>query len=303
MDDLAQASLFFGYYHAKESIPDRNGTTANLTAAEFAFAMRSFAAFEYEDNNGVPGFQNDTSDSISGIYDLSDIRTPWKPMDIVSQDVVFNGTTFKVFTVTIQTLDEVFLMRFTAVGYDTVVEGVHITPTTIKVDLEVRWFTALNVPAVWTTGPSDAATYPTAHVGIFNAFAAAAGQFSKTTDPATSKPGIQFAAGNYTGFFEWEPKANVTVSGVEVEGFVYGSIQTINDTSVNASFAEEWILQAGFFSFEADRPQLVSWDPEFGAVIDKTVVTTTNSSAMKVASPMMTVFVAVVALFLFISNM
>jgi hypothetical protein len=44
----------------------------------------------------------------------------------------------------------------------------------------------------------------------------------------------------------------------------------------------------------ANDPVPVSWDPEFGAKIEKTVVTT--SSAMRVGSSMMTVFVAIVAL-------
>jgi len=309
MDDFAQASLFFGYYHAHGTVPDRNGSSSNFAAAAFAFAARAFLAFEYMEVNGNPGFQNGTTDYPTGYYDLSSIFLGWKPMDIVTQNVTFNGTNFNVFVVTIQSLDDVFLMRFIAVGYDTVVEGVHITPTTIKVDVELRWFNPLHVPALWTTGPSNATLFPHANVGMFFAFAAAAGQFQETQDPNNNnKPGLQVASGNYTGFFSWEPKANVTIAGVEAEGYVYGSIQTVNDTNVNASFAVEWVLQAGFFSFQGDRPEVVSWDPEFGANILTTPTGTTSTGSLhsgstKVGNSVMLVFFAVVALLLFVSNM
>jgi len=216
-------------------------------------------------------------------------------MEVTTSNSTVNGTEFTTFIVTIQTTDEVFLMRFVCVGYSTEVEGQKITPTSIKVDFEIQWFNnPLHVPALWTTGPSDAATYPDAQVGMFSVFAAAAGEFSKTTDPNTNKPGLQFAAGGYVGFFQWETQANVTVGGVEAAGGVVGTIQTVNDSSVNASFAAEWIVQACYFSFEAFRPSDVSWDPVFGAQV--AAPASNPSPAVKIETSFITIFCAIIVL-------
>jgi len=297
LSDLFQTALLFAYYHVDGQLPTGNGTgLTNVNAAAFAFALRVFGIFEFVDGNGQPGFQNGTADILTGFYDLSSAFLQWKPMDIERSNVTVNGTTFNVFTITIETLDNVFLLRFIACGYPVQVEGVKINPESIKVDLQVNYF---NNPlytgqTLFATGPSPAVLAPTAQVGLFMAMAAAAETIHTSTNPATQNPVVNFQAGGYTGFFEWAPNANVTVQGYEAEGAVIETLQAVNNSDVQAAFEAGWIIQIMYFVFSGARPDSVAWDPTLGTKM-VTPSTTGGFSNSASASPIQ--FVVVYACF------
>jgi len=299
LDDLLQTTLIFGYYHAQGDVPtDQSGVT-NFNEAGFAFALSVFGVFEFVDNNGQPGFQNGTTDEITGYYDLTSIFLEWQPMEIDSSNVTVNGTTFQIFIITIQTLDEVFLLRFVAVGYPSEVEGIKISPTSVKVDFEINWFNndLFTGATAWSTGPSTVAN---AQVGAALVFAAEAGEVSTTPASGNTKPGLQFDAGDYIGYFEWEPQANVTVDGVEAEYGVVGTIETTSNTSMNASFAFDWVVSAGYFTFDAIRPTTVAWDPEFGTEL---VTVDTNSSFAVKIDASLTFYIAILVVVMMFINL
>jgi len=137
-----QTSLVFGYVHGEASVTQPTSSTnatADVQASLFAFALRFFKVFEYTEVNNQPGYQ--VGDFPTGDYDLSSPFLQWKPMQIDTQNVTAaDGTKHTIFVVSIQTMDEVFYLRFTAVGHPASVNGVKISPDSVKVDISIKWF-------------------------------------------------------------------------------------------------------------------------------------------------------------------
>jgi len=289
---LLQTSLAFGYFHAQSEVTNTTNGGSAVTASAFAFLLRMFTVFEFDDNNGVDGYQNGTSDSINGHYDLSSFFLEWKPL-VVNHSMVTDasGNQFKVWFITAQTLDEVFLIRFTVAGTPLSVGGVHITPDSVKVDFQVNWFTDMHVPALWTTGPSTAAAHPNAKVGVAMAMAALAEKAASQTDgTGDEQPQVTFATAGYVGFFNWTSTADVVVQGVEAARAVNADVQETDDPNFTGAFKAGWIIRAMWFSFEGTRPASVAWDPQVGSNIDY------NSSA----SSNVVIFALIALLLLFV---
>jgi len=267
MDLFNQSTLRFEYFESDAYKDSHNRTFTNGSAFQFLF--RSFAVFEYIERNNQTGFQNDTEDLITGVYDLSSPYLPCKDLVWESQNFTVNGTEVSVWYVTAETQDSVFTMRFIVAGTNVEVEGVTLTSSTSKIDVDIKWFTDDHVKANWTDGPSH---FPEAHVGLLSVFAAAVAeaQFdSDATSPLNnSNPTVSFADAGYVGFFSYETQADTVVNGVQGAGFVHAEINEASEGSIiSESFSEEFIIRILWFSFDGVRPSEVSWDPEFGAVI------------------------------------
>jgi len=266
MSTVFQSTIEFLYYHADADIPANGGNITDYSATAFAFALRNFMVFEYVEGNGINGFQNGTNDNITGYYNLSSIDLPWNDLIInESQITGSDGNTYKMWFVTAQTTDEVFLIRFLVSGAPVQVGNVKLTPDSIKIDFVIRWFTDLHVPALWTTGPSN---FANAQVGLLTGLAADAFGVNSTNGNETSNPSLTFGSSAAAGFFSYETKANVTITGEVAEGTVHAEVDTPNDPSTTAAFQAGWIIRVMWFSFEGYRPSEVVWDPEFGSTID-----------------------------------
>jgi len=269
--DFNETALYFGYFHAVAQFESGKGNNTNdslssLAEAAFAVVLRSYICFEYVDNNGIPGFQTNTSDQMTGYYDLSTLALEWAPMQIDSFNVTDDaGHTFKVFAVTIQTMDEVFLMRFITADTEIKVGNTTIDSNTMKIDFEIRWFTPLHVKAPWTTGPSNATLYPNAEVGlaVFVQAVYTSVSLNKTGFNASNngQASVSLSAGGVTGEFAWETKAGITIQGEYGATAVHANIAGAgSEISENVIATEELIL----FSFNGSRPSLVLWDPTLG---------------------------------------
>jgi hypothetical protein len=117
MTDYEQASVFFGYFKDVAHAPtDAEKNISSVDAAAFAFILRSLLVFEYNEGNGVNGFQNNTADNITGGYDLSSPYLPWKDITVSSQNISDSNGNTRVFFITMETQDEVFRMDFTIAG-------------------------------------------------------------------------------------------------------------------------------------------------------------------------------------------
>jgi len=310
-----QSTVAFAYFHEEailSNISNPNSLEA-IAEAAFAFYIRAYVAFEYEENNGISGYQPNTTDAFTGYYDLSSLDLPWKIMDIEGYNLTDSSTgqTVTVWSIIMQTLDEVFLMRFTVVGAKSTVSGVQIDADTMKIDFEIRWFTELHVAAAWTTGPSNPTTYPHAQAGLaIVAVAAAEEAFANTTAGNNdNNPQLALQVGEYAGVFSWEPSASVTIQGAEVEKVVYAEVQdSAGSYEVGAAYEARLIL----FTFEGSRPSLVSWDPEVSAKVpgddsaSSTTATTTTASttegeksndAMNIVPAIATLIVLIAILF------
>jgi len=278
----SQLALAFGYFHAEGQVPNNANDTSGgeVSASAFAFLLRAFAVVEFDDNNGVAGYQKDSNDTVNGVYDLSHPLLQWKPL-VANKSEVTNsdGQTFKVWYITAETVDEVFYIRFIVAGTPLSVSGVHITPDGCKVDFAIRWFTEKHVRAFWTPGPSPAIAHPNAQVGLVSAMAALAETADAKSGTTDANPQVQFGAAGNVGYFSWAPNADVVVQGVEASRGVFADVVVNNnDANINAAFKAGWIIRVLYFSFDGKRPSEVSWDPEFGSQIDYTSTASSSTT-------------------------
>jgi len=266
---LGSTSMYFAYYSAEATL-NANGDPKTVAAAAFAFALQSYAAFEFEDRDGVPGFQFTNAsnrDILTGFYNLSSPLLAWKPISVNETTVTGPQGDFKVHTFTAETLDEVFLLRLVVTGNPIMVNGVRISPDQIKVDFAIRWFdNPKHVLAPWTLGFSNSTT---ANVGMFALYAAAAAAVGVVNGDANNSPALQVKSGAFVGAFSWAPTANSMVQGVEANAVVRADFIDLNSNpDVKAAFIAGWTIKFVAFTFNASRPTEVLWDPVFGASID-----------------------------------
>jgi len=299
MTNILQTSLAFAYFHAQSQVPTQSNPTidAQAAAAAFLIAARFFTIFEYSEGNGVPGFQLNSADNITRGYDLSHKDLQWKP--ITSDTTVLQdstGASFKVYTIGMETVDEVFFLKFVVTERPVTVDGNRVNSDKVKVDFAIRWFNnSKHVPTNWTSGPSDVATAPNAHVGILAVTAAVAGAAAAKDGTTTQDPSLVIAAGAYAGFFSWKPNADVTIAGATAAKAVYSHIvDTSSDPNVQAAFAAGWVVRVLLFSFEGNRPDEVYWDPTFGTNIDYSML---DSPAMSLSFQYIVLLLALLFLF------
>jgi len=274
----SNAAIYFGYYHRVADLPTNDNNVSAISSSAFAFVLETFRIFEYDNKNGQPGFQNDTADVITGAYNPYHPLLPWKEITFNSQNVTTNGITTEVHQITLETQDEVFKATLTIAGNPIKTENISITPTSMKIDYTISWFTNLHVQAEWTTGPSNAITHPNAQVGMINIVAAGFAH-TVTARSKTGTVGVGLGgSGGVNAFYDWE--SDILVNGsLKVGGVLYYSENiTIGSTHSSTDIAATWGATAVIFSFEGARPEEVFWDPQFGAEIDYDTVDQESSS-------------------------
>jgi len=268
----------------------------NKNASLLGFALKAINVFEYNEVNGVRGYQ--VGDKITGSYDLS--AASFDAIEIQSFDITSSvtGQENTLWKVTAQTSDEVFAVSITFAGIPIMVGDTRLSPDSMKIDVAIKWFTSEHVPASWTTGPSDAATYPHANVAVTIAAAASTSHsyFAETTPALNStNPSVNFNGSDVNGFFSWEPTAFLN----------HGQSQTVviasfgDATSYKSEFSAGYEVAAAFFSFPGDRPAYVLWDPEFGSAPAPTTTkasTTTTTSSVDNSSSVLYPIIALIAL-------
>jgi len=225
---------------------------------------------------------------MTGYYDLSTLALEWAPMQIDSFNVTDDaGHTFKVFAITIQTRDQVFLMRFLTAETEVKVGNISIDSNTMKIDFEIRWFTPLHVQAPWTTGPSNATLYPNAEVGlaVFVEAVYTSVSFNKTgyNSSNNGQSSVSLAAGGVTGEFSWVTKAATTIQGEFAVAAVH-----VNIAGAGSQITENMIAEAELllFSFNGSRPSLVVWDPTLGGKPTPNATATTGMPPMDMTTAM-----------------
>jgi len=271
VSDLLEAALQFNYFTAS-GIPNmpsgNNMSPSTITGAFMSLGFRAFAVFEFVNNDGVPGFQETTganADTITGTYDLSSPLLQWNPIVVTTAVVAGPNGNFNATTITASTVDNVFLMRFVYAGNPALVNGqTTITPNQVKVDFEIQWFNnPLNVPSLFSTGPSSNATHPNAQVGLLTVTAASTGAFSQVN--GTNTVSLMFSVANFSSSFSYANGVTVYDSGIQTTGQVYVHVQdTTKNNLVDLTWTANWLTKIGFFSFSPIRPSKVVWDPVAG---------------------------------------
>jgi len=290
LNTLGETTLQFNYFAESQNVRSNgNPGPKNTQSTQFAIAFRAFNVFEFDNNDGVVGFQETNGankDVVTGFSDLSNLFLKWKP--IVLQQEVINGN--NVTTVTAQTLDEVFLIKLVFSGKPTQVGSVQITPNQVKVDFQIKWFNnPLNVKSFWSTGPSNATAHPNAQVGLFAVTAAEDATFSHVNGTDTAS--ITFKKSNFTGSFQYANNVTVTVDGVEIDAQVHvHDADVTNNQNVQMDWVSDWAYKITFFSFDAVRPSLVYWDPILGADGQTATPNTPTAGAEKMSLAVILLF-------------
>jgi len=279
LNTLGETTLQFNYFTDSKGVrSNANPGPKNTQATQFSIAWRAYNVFEFDNNDGVPGFQETNGpnkDVVTGFSDLGNIFLKWNPL-VLQQEVV-NGV--NVTTVTAQTADNVFLIKLVFTGTAAQVGTVAITPNQVKVDFVIRWFNnPLNVKSLWSTGPSNATVHPNAQVGLFAVTAAEDATFSHIN--GTNQASIQFKKSNFTGSFQYANNVTVDVNGVEVDAVVHvHDADVTNNQNVQMDWVADWAFKITFFTFEAARPSQVYWDPALGQESQSASGTTTSGAA------------------------
>jgi len=267
--NINQSSLLFAYYHAQGDVPSGNGNSSGIQngqASAFAFALRTFAVFEYDDRDGIQGFNPGGLDLLTGWYDLSHVNVTWKDFNITSATITQGSTTFQYHTIEMQTMDNVFLLRFHVATVPVQIGQTVITPNSIKIDLELQWFNnPLNVKTSYSTGQSNAAAFPNARTGVIAFTAAAAGTVTYSKQAGNTNSQVSIVAGNVNGYFNWSNSANtVAANGVQSSGVIAVEYQ---NATISAQATLSWVVSLFTFTFDVVRPTNVEWDPLMGADI------------------------------------
>jgi len=274
IDLVGQTTVQFNYFHAMTNL--KNGQTQAgptiANAADSSMAFRAFAVFEYDNKDGVPGFQETTgqnADVVTGLYDLSNFNINWN--NFVFSTTIVNGV--NITSVTASTSDNVFSMKVTFSGNPIQIVNqaanaqTIITPMQIKVDFTIQWFNnSKNVKSLFNTGPSDPLLHPNASVGLATITAASSGMF--TSQNGTKGASFTFATSNFTTAFTYANNVVVIYNGIQATETVKVQIvtQSINPTyqGYMNSWIGQWTEKIGFFSWTLPRPTLVFWDPIVG---------------------------------------
>jgi hypothetical protein len=295
---LGETTLQFNYYTSSQNVrSNTNPGPQNTASTQFAIAFRAFNVFEFDNNDGVPGFQETTGpnhDVITGLYDLSSTFLQWNPL-VIQQEVINGQNTT---TVTAETADNVFLVKLVFTGQPLKLGSAQITPNQVKVDFAIRWFNnSLNVKSLFSTGPSNATAHPNAEVGLFAVTAAENSYFSNSN--GTNLASLVFKTSNFSAAFQYANNVTVDVNGIEKDAQVHVHLQDATSQNVPMDWTATWTYKISFFSFDAVRPSYVYWDPILGADDGTTTPTTTPTTHTSDAQSVSIALFVVLALLFF----
>jgi hypothetical protein len=282
---LGETTIQFNYYTSSQDVrSNTNPGPQNTASTQFAIAFRAFDVFEYDNNDGVPGFQETTGpnkDVITGLYDLSNANLPWKPIVVAQQ--VNNGQNVTTFTA--QTQDNVFLIQLVFASQTLQVGSAQITPNQVKVDFAIRWFNnSLNVKSQFSTGPSNVTLHPNAQVGLFGVTAAQDSSFSHDHTNSSNVDSLTFRTSNFSAAFQYDNNVTAEVNGIQRQGQVHVHLEGSTNQSAPLDWVSTWTSRITFFSFDAIRPSLVYWDPIVGAASDQTGSTSSPATGSGVTA-------------------
>jgi len=306
---------------------DGNVSFAGAEAGFLGFAARAFGIVEYEDTNGLPGFQ--LNDTVLGGYDLTSpyniLGSQWCNIDVsVFNYTDVNDVVLKVRSASVITIDGVFGFRVTSVGKYATIDGVKVDPNTIKIDFLINFYNnSCFLPGesyAKGASPSDPTAHPEAKIALITGFAAVAaagavGTFKTITQDPTGNTGAGVAYGVSAGasgaaaalysYFTYKQNANITIiGGAFAEAAVVATKTALGDPTgkgfwnvaqalSTAAYAKWGTVDLAVFSFESIRPNRVYWDPSAGGNTPVSNFAGTYSSSIL----LMAIFAVLFALF------
>jgi len=273
--NFLQATVFVSYFTSSASAQLPISTTSpatniDFTAASFALGVRYLALFEFLDNNGVAGYQRNSTDQIVSTYDLSSASVQWLSLAVPSRPAIFDpvtGQLIEVWSCLMQTFDGVFTLRVTGSGRPLGLgAGIRnrIDSASLKLDLQIQYYNYANASSQQTS------------IGLFAALigrigaAGTAGSFDSANSSDPNNPsfaGASFRSGSTSLIHAHNTTASIfDSSSVETASSVYFDSWTDPDASQTTVAGGAWTLKVAAYSFSGVRPNTVFWDPTLNAI-------------------------------------
>lgn len=245
----------------------------SVTASAFASTVAFQSIVEFEDLNGNGVYDHQT-DLLVSDYDFltpSPAEQPlWGPMNLETRDLG-NGVSARVLNITTQ--DGVFSLEYAVSDSDN-------DPSTARTEISVQ---IKNFPYQSTTGASRLALMTYLGAAKAGASITANGKGAKVSS-TSSDAQVILTSGGLSGYYGWVETATATLTSgltrsVRVLSSGWRDIGSVEEEGLKLSIASiallgntggtgDVALQAAYFSFDAERPEYIYWDPElvFGGV-------------------------------------
>jgi len=233
---------------------------------------------EYEEINGVPGFQqpgfnvpDDFAQGADTYYGVYGNNATQFVISVGSVQIDSNDATFDALEITFSTPDNVFNYSVVAAGRTyTTPGGVTLNENTFKLSFNINFGNY--------AGFND---HPTSKLTMVLLVASTAGnsQNFNSSEPLQTSLNLQ-GAGGYIGFMTFEKQAAL-ITPEEATSSCDIIFQYVpNNLAFNtSSLPAGWSGSVIFLNFDAIHPAFISYDPEIGATLPQTSPTTSTSSS------------------------
>ncbi|EGG14535.1 putative transmembrane protein [Cavenderia fasciculata] len=269
---------FITYTQAYASGSGSATTTGGATGSVAAFAAiyKLFALAEYEETNGEDGFQIG-EDKLEGWLLLGNPSYKFSKQETDLKATLSNGTeiNFKAYNVLADS--GLVALRFTVSDAPVEIEGTTISSETSKIDIEINGYfdSSVNKPTIlcssadpmFSCGSTGPSTNPNSRVALISAYVSANVDASFNSNV---QGGI-ISGGAVQGKFEFVTTVDTQINGTagtanvitNAQGFAQGDAPDFLvkfDATANIGLAGQFLVQ----TFDAVRPDTITWDPSVG---------------------------------------
>jgi len=228
-----------------------DSSVSDILNAYHAFGARFIALVEYEESNGIPGFQ--VNDTIQSTYSLKNAN--WNPISYTYVDVSNDS---RVYVVTISTTDGVFLLRLFYAGHGAYVDHHLLSGDNIKFSLHINYYNY-----------SGASSSNTSKIGLITIHACIDDKLNAIVDRDSSTAGLDHTnnATGVRGFYDWDKSINETSYSTQHSRTVITDFAfTYTSPAVYADWTGQIVVRVTLHTLglESARPLNLVWDPSVG---------------------------------------
>jgi len=262
LSNFFQATMDVQYYTLAAETTN-NGDVDYLAAAAFAFGLRFYGIVEFVESGQTPGYQTN-QDTTVAYYNFNRYWI-WKPLK--HERITVGTTTVDVFVM--ETRDGIFRVRLAFAGKPINIGTKSLDPQSFKFDVEIQ--TIDNGTTIYNY------SNPNSRLALAVVVVAAVARTVRTSGVDNSSNSLDLNGNVQTGSFTWDTQVNGTdINGKTTFFDVEHNYENVY-TDTNVTLDEGFSLSRIFFSFDAIRPQSISWDPEVAVNPDYEETSTTGA--------------------------
>jgi len=269
---LLSNNIYFAGF--KGSAYRSNLNVTDFSQAALAYLVNLEVLVEYNETNGVPGYQPLTDTTLS-YYPLWGIS--WQITTSVTPISFPDGTAGNVYEITYSTPDGVFAYDIKYVGRPATVDGVNITENDFKAGFTINYYNY--------TGATGLPGAQIALIAVVGVEAEASSSFRASND-TTPVFGVDVWSSGYRGYLNvenqadsWDAQAKYARASVTA-----GYISNYPGFTTGGGGVVGWEAAAVILSYQTPNPITISHDPEVGADVPDTASTPPATTTSSVSS-------------------